>query len=166
MKCLPRDHQNALNHPTRLIPVRKCVSLKSDRLTTSRSPLCICERRERTKTTQERKKEGKRNFKYSTKRKSVSKGRFACDHRHTVRRHERKTLCCSSFFEEKKKNPVRCERSFCECRKAEDFDEIFLSFTQTLQGLTTLSCQKKNYGGRREKKRKRKREKNYQDKVV
>lgn len=26
---------------------------------------------------------------------------------------------------------------FCGCRKAEDFIEIFLSFTQTLQGLTT-----------------------------
>lgn len=63
------------------------------------------------------------------------------------------------FLRGEKKNPVRCERSFCGCRKAEDFDEIFLSFTQTLQGLTTLSCQKKNYGGRREKKEKEKEKK-------
>lgn len=30
------------------------------------------------------------------------------------------------------------EKSLCKCRKTEDFIKIFLSFTSTLQGLTTL----------------------------
>jgi hypothetical protein len=33
----------------------------------------------------------------------------------------------------------KATKIFCGCRKVEDFIEIFLSFTQTLQGLTTVS---------------------------
>jgi hypothetical protein len=31
------------------------------------------------------------------------------------------------------------EKSLCKCRKTEDFIKIFLSFTSSLQGLTTFS---------------------------